>query len=48
MINENLPWVESSFFEEILKSKTLSQEQIKLVKDYHNNGYVVIPGLLPK
>lgn len=27
--------------------KNLSGEQTKLVKDYHNNGYVVIPGLLP-
>lgn len=47
MINANLPWVESPFFEEALKLKNLSGEQTKLVKDYHNNGYVVIPGLLP-
>ena len=48
MVNINLPWVESPFFEELLKSKRLSEEQTRLVREYHDNGYVVIPGLLPQ
>jgi ectoine hydroxylase-related dioxygenase (phytanoyl-CoA dioxygenase family) len=48
MITANLPWVESPFFEEILKTKNLTAQQAKLVNDYHENGYVVIPGLLPQ
>jgi ectoine hydroxylase-related dioxygenase (phytanoyl-CoA dioxygenase family) len=40
----NTPWVESPFFEEILLNKTnLSKELIQICRDYHENGYVVIP-----
>lgn len=38
----NLPWVESPFFHEILKTKKLSAEQEKLATEYYENGYVVI------
>ncbi len=48
MVNANLPWVESPFFEEILKTKNLNEAQTKIVKEYHENGYVVISGLLPQ
>ncbi|HVV54227.1 MAG TPA: phytanoyl-CoA dioxygenase family protein [Mucilaginibacter sp.] len=44
----NLPWVESPFFEEIIKTKSLSEHDTKLVREYHDNGYVVIPDFLPK
>jgi len=42
-----MPWVESPFFEEILAAKNLTDGEVKLVKEYNKNGYVVIPGLLP-
>jgi len=48
MVTANLPWIESPFFEEIFKSKKLSKEQIEIVQDYHQNGFVVIPGILPE
>ncbi|WP_207493271.1 phytanoyl-CoA dioxygenase family protein [Aridibaculum aurantiacum] len=48
MIQANVPWVESPFFEEELEKKNLSAEQKKLVQDYHNDGYVVISGLVPE
>jgi hypothetical protein len=48
MITANLPWVESPFFEEILKSKKLPEDKIALAKEYRKNGYIVIPGLLPE
>lgn len=38
----NLPWVESPFFYEILKTKKLSAEQEKLATEYYENGYVVV------
>jgi ectoine hydroxylase-related dioxygenase (phytanoyl-CoA dioxygenase family) len=38
----NLPWVESPFFYQLLKTKKLSTEQEKLATDYYENGYVVI------
>ncbi len=38
----NLPWVESPFFHEILKTKKLSAEDAQLAKDYHDHGYVVL------
>jgi len=47
MINANLPWIESPFFEEILKTKKLSDEQLHYVRDYQKNGFVVISGILP-
>jgi ectoine hydroxylase-related dioxygenase (phytanoyl-CoA dioxygenase family) len=43
----NTPWVESPFFNEILSSKNLNSEYTNLAKDYNENGYVVIPNLIP-
>ncbi|RYX82322.1 phytanoyl-CoA dioxygenase, partial [bacterium] len=48
MINANVPWVESPFFEEILEGKKLNENQTRIVKEYHQNGYVVISNLLPQ
>jgi len=47
MIAANLPWVESPFFEEILKTKNLSETHLNYVREYQKNGFVVVPGLLP-
>jgi ectoine hydroxylase-related dioxygenase (phytanoyl-CoA dioxygenase family) len=38
----NLPWVESPFFHQILKSKKLSAKDAKLATEYHDRGYVVV------
>jgi ectoine hydroxylase-related dioxygenase (phytanoyl-CoA dioxygenase family) len=48
MINANLPWVESPFFEEILKTKKLTEEQAGIAREYHENGFVVVPNMLPQ
>jgi len=48
MISANLPWVESPFFEEILRNKNLTEEQTKLVREYNECGYVVMPGFVPE
>ncbi|SDE87388.1 Phytanoyl-CoA dioxygenase (PhyH) [Dyadobacter soli] len=48
MVTANLPWIESPFFEEILKTKKLTDQQLAYVLDYQKNGFVVIPGLLPQ
>ena len=48
MTTSNFPWVESPFFEELLKFKKLTAEQINVAKEYHYNGFVVIPGLVPE
>lgn len=47
MITDVLPWVESPFFEEIIKSRNLTAEQEKIVREYNSSGYVVVPGILP-
>ena len=47
MISANLPWVESPFFKDELKAKNFSAEDHQLAIDYHNNGFVVISGMLP-
>ncbi len=41
----NLPWVESPFFQQILQSKKLSQQDAKLATDYNEKGYVVIKNI---
>src|ERR1700749_4094449 len=46
MPSANLPWVESPFFENELKSKNIPADKRKLVEDYHRDGYVVFKGLL--
>jgi len=48
MVNTNTPWVESPFFEELLLSRNLTEEQAKLAREYHENGFVVISGMLPQ
>jgi hypothetical protein len=48
MISANLPWVESPFFEEILKTKELTHDEIELVREYNRCGYVVLPGFIPE
>jgi len=48
MTHANLPWVESPFFYELLKTKNLSEAQSRLVREYHTNGFVVVSGLLPQ
>lgn len=48
MPEANLPWVESPFFEDELKSKNLPEDKRKLVESYHRDGYVVFSGLLPE
>lgn len=47
MAAANIPWVESPFFEDILRSKTLSDEKAKLAKEYNENGFVVLSGIFP-
>ena len=41
----NTPWIESPFFDEILPSKNLSEEEKKIAQQYHDNGFVVVSGL---
>jgi len=48
MFNVNLPWIESPFFEEILKTKKLTEEELQYVTEYQKNGFVVISGILPE
>jgi ectoine hydroxylase-related dioxygenase (phytanoyl-CoA dioxygenase family) len=48
MIKANLPWIESPFFEEILATKKLNEKQLNFVKEYQQNGFVVISGILPE
>ena len=48
MIAANLPWVESPFFDDLLASKSLSDEKAKFAREYNENGFVVLPGVLPE
>ena len=41
----NLPWVESPFFEELVQSLQLSNEQRELAREYNKNGFLVVKGL---
>jgi hypothetical protein len=41
----NTPWVESPFFQEIIKTKKLSEEEKRIAEEYHANGFVVLSGL---
>jgi ectoine hydroxylase-related dioxygenase (phytanoyl-CoA dioxygenase family) len=47
MIQSNFPWVESPFFDKIVKTKKLTDEQKKLAGDYHRDGFVVLSDFLP-
>ncbi|OIN58697.1 phytanoyl-CoA dioxygenase family protein [Arsenicibacter rosenii] len=42
----NLPWVESPFFENLISQKTLDLQQQKMAFDFHNEGYIVLPGMI--
>lgn len=42
MTTHNVPWVESLFFEEILKSKNLNSEEEKMARFYNENGYLIL------
>jgi hypothetical protein len=48
MSGSNLPWVESPFFKEILEEKKISVEDKKIAADYHRDGFVVLPGIIPE
>ncbi len=41
----NIPWVESPFFEKIIRDKKLSAENEEIAREYHTNGFVVIRNL---
>lgn len=41
----NTPWVESPFFQEIIKTKKLSDEDRRIAEEYHANGFVVLSNL---
>lgn len=43
----NFPWVESPFFEEVIKEKKLSESDKKLAEDYHRDGFVVLQNMVP-
>jgi ectoine hydroxylase-related dioxygenase (phytanoyl-CoA dioxygenase family) len=42
----NTPWVESPFFESILRSRSLSAEEERCARQYHDLGYLVLEGLV--
>lgn len=42
----NLPWVESPFFDVILREKDLSEEERTLVQTYHDQGFLVLDDVL--
>ncbi|MDO3644480.1 phytanoyl-CoA dioxygenase family protein [Mucilaginibacter sp. L3T2-6] len=46
MVTANLPWVESPFFEEAIKSKKLTAKQAEIAETYHRDGFVVLQGVL--
>ena len=48
MIGDQLtvPWVESPFFESILRERKLSSEDERLARQYHDQGYAILEGLL--
>jgi hypothetical protein len=45
----NLPWVESPFFERevALRERSLSREQIRLARQFHEQGYVALEQIVP-
>lgn len=46
MDGSGFPWVESPFFKSILAAKNLTEEERNLVLQYHENGYVILKGVL--
>ena len=43
----NIPWIESPFFEDLLAAKDLTDEQKRMAQEYHRDGYIIVPGLIP-
>ena len=41
----NLPWVESPFFSDIIKTKNISVEDKKLASEYYENGFIVLSNI---
>jgi len=41
------PWVESPFFEQLLESRDIDEEEKKLARQYHEEGYVVLENAIP-
>ncbi len=47
MTNPNLPWVESPFFEELLlQQQGLGEDDLKMLRHYHEYGFTSFSGLL--
>src|SRR2546421_359272 len=40
-----LPWVESPFFEALLAQRRLSNDDERLARQYHDEGFVVLDGI---
>ena len=47
MSQMNLPWVESPFFSDIIKTKNISEEDKNLASEYYDNGFIVISNVFP-
>ena len=45
MSQMNLPWVESPFFSDIIKTKNISVEDKKLASEYYENGFIVLSNI---
>lgn len=45
MSQMNLPWVESPFFSDIIKTKNISEEDKKLASEYYENGFIVLSNI---
>lgn len=45
MSQMNLPWVESPFFSDIIKTKKISEEDKKLASEYYENGFIVLSNI---
>ena len=41
-MKSNIPWIESPFFEDILASKDLSEDDRSLAKEYNEKGYLLL------
>ena len=45
MSQMNLPWVESPFFSDIIKTKNIPEEDKKLASKYYENGFIVLSNI---
>jgi len=45
MSQMNLPWVESPFFSDIIKTKNISEDDKKLALEYYENGFIVLSNI---